>query len=62
MSASVCISVSRYDVCSADAMNMFSFSVSKEAEDHFSKQMAQRMFHESGQDGRSGEVREQCAL
>ncbi|XP_022603717.1 paralemmin-2-like isoform X1 [Seriola dumerili] len=27
--------------------------VNKEAEDHFSIQMAQRMFHESGQDGRS---------
>lgn len=35
---------------------MCSFSVNKE--DHLSIQMAQRMFHESGEDGRSGEVQE----
>lgn len=36
---------------------MFSFPVNKEAEDHFSTEMAQRMFHESGQEGRSGEAK-----
>lgn len=41
---------------------MFSFSVNKEAEDHFSVQMAQRMFHESGQDGRSGEAHKEKTL
>lgn len=34
----------------------FLFSVNKEAEDHFSVQMAQGMFYESKQDGRSGEA------
>lgn len=34
----------------------FLFLVNKEAEDHFSVLMAQGMFNESKQDGRSGEA------
>lgn len=40
----------------------FFLSVNKEAEGHFSIQMAQSIFHESGQDGRSGETQEQTLL
>lgn len=36
-------------------MNLFSFTVDNKAEDHVSLEMAQKMFDESGRDGRSGE-------